>query len=377
MNKETKLIILVILVLGCTQKQQLRAVNTVDEIPKDYDIIFTSSTQLLYDKECSTGNTLKDDFITDADCNNHIYSSLQRQVYIMDLETRSVERITNDSCYHISAQAINNTTLLTNSICADTNSDGFVNANDHNELYYYYTKAKIMHCLTCNTGLTAVNNPDYSKVNKEIVFSAQYNTSFHNYLFTINEDKKLVQLTNDQDYMDFDCSWSEDGKLISFSRLPTQDFPWTQPSQVWIMNSDASNPTKITNGGDNPNGEENLNLYPIGIDADPDLSPDNTMIVFSRLRTGLENQPFGVYELMIKNLETGEEKILDSTVANLVPEWKSKGIILIRQVGMGDYADHPASIVQTIVYYDGENFNYLEEYPYNVFPIGAVSVSWI
>jgi len=95
--------------------------------------------------------------------------------------------------------------------------------------------------------------------------------------------------------MDFDCAWSEDGTKIIFNRLPLPFL--TNPSQIWLMDSGGTNLKKITDGGPNPNNEEPHRSYPIGIDADPDLSPDNKKIVFSRLRTGKENVPFGVYEL--------------------------------------------------------------------------------
>jgi len=65
------------------------------------------------------------------------------------------------------------------------------------------------------------------------------------------------------------------------------------------MDANGSNQVRITDGGPNPNNEEPHGPYPIGIDADPDLSPDNKKIVFSRLKTGKQNEPFGVYELVL------------------------------------------------------------------------------
>ena len=49
----------------------------------------------------------------------------------------------------------------------------------------------------------------------------------------------------------------------------------------------------MTSGGSNPNGEDPHRQYPFGTDADADLSSDNSQIVFSRLRTGFENDPLG------------------------------------------------------------------------------------
>ena len=92
----------------------------------------------------------------------------------------------------------------------------------------------------------------------------------------------------------------------------------------------------MTSGGTNPGDEEPHGPYPIGLDADPDLSPDNSQIVFSRLRTGKENEPFGVYDLAILDINSGEITIVDSSYANMVPEWKVGGILIIRQIGSMD-----------------------------------------
>jgi len=109
---------------------------------------------------------------------------------------------------------------------------------------------------------------------------------FHNYLFKLDLNENLEQVTSEEDYMDFDCSWSEDGIKIVFSRLPVQDYPWIILSQIWLMDADGINQIRITEGGSNRDNEEPHGLYPIGIDADPDLSSDNKKIVFSRLKTG-------------------------------------------------------------------------------------------
>jgi Tol biopolymer transport system component len=211
-------------------------------------------------------------------------------------------------------------------------------------------------------------------VNGKILFSAQWKGRCHNYLFTLDLEGNLEQITDDDDYFDFDCSWSEDGSKIVFSRLPTQDFPILIPSQVWLMDADGSNKEKITDGGPNPYNEEPQGNYPIGIDADPDLSPDNSKIVFSRLKTGKENEPFGVYELVIVDVGTREETVLDSNYANMIPEWKHQGIVFIRQVGSPGGA---MELKQSAYIYRDDEFTNLEPEPYEVFPIGSNGASWI
>jgi Tol biopolymer transport system component len=187
-------------------------------------------------------------------------------------------------------------------------------------------------------------------------------------------DQNLIQLTGEEDYMDFDCSWSENGEKIVFSRLPKQEYPWRIPSQVWVMDSDGGNKEQLTSGGPNPEDEPPHGAYPIGIDADPDLSPDNSQVVFSRLKTGKENEPFGVYELIILDIRTGEKTVLDASYANMIPEWKPEGIIFIRQIGS------TRSVMerkQAIYLYKDDEFSCLETYPYDVFPVGSNGASWI
>ena len=207
------------------------------------------------------------------------------------------------------------------------------------------------------------------------MLSAQKNKVFHNYLFTIDANKNLIQITDDDNYMDFDCAWSEDGTKIAFNRLPLPIL--TKPSQVWLMDSDGTNREKITDGGPNPGHEENHGPYPIGTDADPDLSPDNQRIVFSRLKTGKQNEPMGVWELIIVNVGTKKEEVLDSQYTNMIPEWKSGGILFIRQQSVADYISHPMDVKQGLYLYKDGKFTELEEYPYNIFPIGAYGGSWI
>lgn len=355
----------------------------IQEIPANMDIIFDSIRYVLNDRACLDKKYEVDrNFINLPGCNAIIYDpqddglASPRQLFVMDLETGKVLQISNTECFFIIGQVVDPTTIMTLAVCSDTDSNGKINESDKPEIYLLDLTTGVMDCLTCEHGLTSINNPDYSHVNNKVIFSAQHSTDFHNYLFSIDANRNLIQITNQAEYMDFDCSWSEDGTLIVFNRLPA---PWfSQPSQVWLMDSDGTNQEVITNGGPNPNNEGNHGPYPIGIDADPDLSPDNKKIVFSRLKTGMENVPFGIYELIVVDVNTKEIEILDSQYANMIPQWKSGGILINRQVGVANAGEIKAmNIKQSLYVYRDGNFDELEDYPFNVFPLGAYGGYWI
>jgi hypothetical protein len=349
----------------------------ISEVPQGADIILSSVRHVLSQSTClEVDNQLKTRFIQDPECNQSIYNpsgglAIPRQLFFMDIDTSEVTQITNTDCVFISGQYIDSYTLMTNAICVDSNQDGEINEQDDPDLYYIDLPAEELHCLTCDHQLRAINNPDYSPISGKIVFSAQVDPVFHNYLFIIDLEKNLQQITGDDEFMDFDCAWSEDATLIAFNRLPA---PWFEnPAQIWLMNSDGTNLRQITTGGDNPIGEGPHRRYPIGTDADADLSPDNTHIVFSRLKTGQENVPIGVWELIVIDINGGSETILDTSYANMVPEWKTRGIIFTRQVGDAD----PMQVKQGLYLYADGAFRPLEEYPYDVYPIGAYGGNWI
>ena len=352
----------------------------VNEIPSNADVMFVSLRYVLNDPACLNEDyELKDNFINDPGCNALIYApdsqhASQFQIFVMDIETEHVTQITNTECFFSSAQAVDSKTIMAPAMCSDTDGDGLINFNDKPELYLIDLETEKIDCLTCGFDFTGINNPDYSSITGKTIFSAGTGLGMNNHLFTIDKEKNPVQLTNDSEYMDFDCSWSEDGKKIVFNRLPQQDFPFTLPAQVWLMDADGTNLEKITNGGPTSEEENHWGLYPIGTDADPDLSPDNAEIVFSRLRTGKENTPFGIYELVVADVETKEISVLDSNYANMIPEWKEGGILMLRQIAG---TDEPSDFKQGLYLYNEGEFTDLEGYPYNVFPLGAYSCSWI
>jgi Tol biopolymer transport system component len=352
----------------------------VDKISDDADILFVSMRYVLNDLACLDENyEIKNNFLNDPECISKIFNAESnvlaspRQLYSLDIETGEVTQLTNVNYDFSSSKPVDSTRIMAVGAGEDTDGDGIVSTSDKINLYLVDLASKEIKCLTDGLNLTSINNPDYSQANGKIVFSAQHEGVFHNYLFTLDLNGNLTQITNDDDYHDFDCSLSEDGTLIVYSRLVVQPFPWVTPSQVWLMNTDGSNNTQITEGGPDPENEASFGNYPIGTDADPDLSPDNSKIVFSRLKTGSENVPFGVWELVVHDINSGTDTVLDSSYANMIPEWKQQGIVFIRQIGS------ETSVMdrkQSVYIYTDEFIN-LEPDPYDVFPIGSNGASWI
>ena len=352
----------------------------VSEIPDNADILFVSIRYVFNDLACLDEDyEIKENFLNDPECLARIYDAEHdvlaspRQLYSLDIETGEVTQLTNVGFDFSSSKPIDSARIMAIGACNDTDGDGIISTKDEIHIFLIDLEEKDVECLTSGLNLTSINNPDYSTANRKILFSAQRKGVFHNYLFTLTLDGNLEQITDEEEYFDFDCSWSEDGTKIVFSRLPTQEPPWIIPSQVWLIDADGANKVKITDGGPNPDDEEPHGPYPIGIDADPDLSHDNGKIVFSRLKTGKQNEPFGVYELVVVDVETRVETVLDSSYANMIPEWKFQGIVFIRQVRGDTAMDRKQSVH---IYRDGE-FTNLEPAPYDVFPIGSNGASWI
>lgn len=378
-------LVILALSVGCqSQETQLQMPTPVppgilvDQVPEGADLLFVSMRYVLGDPACLTeGYQVKENFLNDPDCMERIYNAdldvlaSPRQLYSFDIETGTTVQLTNLECDFSSLKPIDGTRLMAVGVCADSDGDGTISTKDKPEIYLVDLAGKQVDCQTCAFELRAINNPDYSPVNGAFLFSAQWADKFHNYLFTLDLDQNLVQITSSEDYMDFDCSWSEDGTKIVFNRLPAPFFEI--PSQVWLIDAGGSNPVQITTGGPNPDGEAAHGPYPIGIDADPDLSPDNSQIVISRLRTGRENVPFGVYELLVLDIATNQITVLDTSYANMIPEWKEKGIVFIRQIGSStDVMDRKQSMY---IYQDG-SFRNLET-EFDTFPIGSNGASWV
>ena len=165
----------------------------MDEVPVGADLIFVSIRYVLDDLACLDEEyMLKADWLGDSDCIKLIYSedfsiiSSPRQLYTLDIETGEVVQLTNVGYDFSSSKPIDITRIMAIGAEEDTNGDGIVGTGDEVNIYVVNLASKEIECLTDGLGLREFNNPDYSQANGLIVFSAQKQELFHNYLFTLS-----------------------------------------------------------------------------------------------------------------------------------------------------------------------------------------------
>ncbi|MBN1923401.1 MAG: PD40 domain-containing protein [Nanoarchaeota archaeon] len=159
------------------------------------------------------------------------------------------------------------------------------------EIYTYNLSSKRLSKLTSNNYLDTY--PLFSPEGSRILYLS-FNETLDVRVMNLNgSDDRLFY---DSGFHDADISWVGD-KIV-----------FTRNSQVWIMNSDASNPHQLSNYS-YAGLWGNANL-PFG-DYDPRLNSNASLVVFERLYN--DSSPNGNYDIFLINTFTGEEVRLTST----------------------------------------------------------------
>jgi hypothetical protein len=129
---------------------------------------------------------------------------------------------------------------------------------------------------------------------------------FFSHLFQINTSTgRTLDLSAFSGYFVEDVSpaYSPDGQWIAFARKFLQFSEWTLGRQIWLMRSDGSGATQLTDDAD-------LNHSALS------WSADGERLIFMRLdRTNLSNTP----EIWMLTVETGE--ITQLVMGGYLPQW--------------------------------------------------------
>lgn len=131
----------------------------------------------------------------------------------------------------------------------------------------------------------------------------------------------LTRLTRTPDRGEADVDLSDDGKLVTF--MDTKIQPPDDYTEIWVMNSDGTNPRLVYKGG-KP-----------GVDSvhDPVFSPDGKKIAFSKVNSAFRNfrdKPDAntAHDLYSINIDgTGLTRITQPGPISIAPDWRKDFIV--------------------------------------------------
>lgn len=152
----------------------------------------------------------------------------------------------------------------------------------------------------------------------------------------------LTRLTNNPNIGMYDVSISEDGSLITHAAISpfmNSKGETCAKSQIWILNSDGRNHKLITSGGDECGSQ---GPFPLG-DYDPEISPDNEFVVFSRSNNEVPmnfpetlNSSHDIWIVPIDG-SSSPRRISKPGSISIIPDWKDKMILYTEYDEKGKY----------------------------------------
>ena len=146
------------------------------------------------------------------------------------------------------------------------------------------------------------------------------------------DSSSLEKLTDNSEMEVFDVSVSEDGTMVTHvGMVPFQNSQGETcgKPQIWVMNSDGSNHKMVDDGGDECGV---YGLFPIG-DYDPEFSPDNQYVVFSRVNTEVPpnfiNSLKTAHDLWIAsvNQDQSSRRLTQPGPISIIPDWYEDKIL--------------------------------------------------
>jgi Tol biopolymer transport system component len=161
---------------------------------------------------------------------------------------------------------------------------------------------------TDGTGLTALThfnpNPDvfdaepvYSPDGQTIAFFSGTRGGVIGAVYLMNADGSNIRRLTPPDLEAFLPNWSPDGQKVAFS---TRIVSGVLDEEIWVINADGTNPTRLTNNNSHWNG------YHTGFhDFRPSWSPQGDAIVFER-----DAPDFSAFMVYIMNPDGSDQKLL-------------------------------------------------------------------
>ena len=131
----------------------------------------------------------------------------------------------------------------------------------------------------------------------------------------------LTRLTQTSDRGEADVSVSEDGSLVAY--MDTYIDPPNDYTEIRVMNSDGSRPKMVYKGGKDR----------ISSVHDPEISPDNTRVVFSQVNPEYKNFPNNpnantAHDILSVRLDgSGLRRLTEPGPISVIPDWKGSKIL--------------------------------------------------
>jgi hypothetical protein len=190
---------------------------------------------------------------------------------------------------------------------------------------------------------TGVDRMPFAKPSRREEFIANY--AAHDVWKVRYDGTNLTRLTATMDRGEGDVSVSEDGSMIAYMDLyidPPHDF-----TEIWVRNSDGSNPRLAYKGG--KARESSVH--------DPELSPDNSRVIFSKVNPkfhNFRNDPNAdtAHDIISVAIDGSDERrITKPGPISVIPDWVGNQVMYLELTDQESPAFHGIVVMDS----DGSN----------------------
>ena len=237
----------------------------------------------------------------------------QWELYVMNRDGGNVERMTFGGRNYNHAAVSPDWQF----IAAVTKEEG-----DAQALWIYDLKKQTETRLVPDFRVAGAGGVDWSR-DGFIYFAGRADKKGQGDVYTILPDgTKLTNVTNTPEG-EMDVSVSEDGQFVAFVRLVRSGRKLK--TQIWRMNSNGTDQRMVYDGGSDWGSQ---GKWPLG-GYDPEFSPDNSKVIFSRTNTNYDNFRQGAHDICISNADGTGFEVLTRTPGpiQMIPDWKDDLIL--------------------------------------------------